>query len=201
MMQSHKDLAEQYEYGARANKANPMPLRKRVSTHRGVASRLALQFSGAYSEFAKTQTAAEVPLAFDFPPRGGMALAPQMSKVSRGAVLADAELDSAQTVMIQRGVVQAVCRAVGAPGDPPKAKELWQKGKTSRGVFQAGMAELLYSASGVFGEMQANVPDTQDHILRQAAEALTTAAPEKPGELKKKIDDDQKKLAKRRKAS
>jgi hypothetical protein len=59
------------------------------------------------------------------------------------------------------------------------------------------MAELLYAGSALFGEFQGNQPQSQHHFLRQAAEALALAPPDKTKELKSKIEADQKKLAKR----
>jgi hypothetical protein len=204
LMLGYKDLAEQYEYGARANKANPMPFRKRVTANRGLAGRYAMQVSEGYSEFRKGQKNAEVVLAFPFPARGAMAIAPQMPKVAQGLLVPDADLESAQVAMLQRGVVQAVCRAAGAPGDPPKAKELLKAPpfNVANDAFQFGMAQSLYDASILFSELKANLPQAQDQMLRQAAEAVALAPAGKAAdELKKKIEEDLKKLAKRRKMS
>jgi hypothetical protein len=175
-----------------------MPFRKRVTANRTVASRLAMQFSDAYAEFLRGNPGAEVKLAFPFPPRGAMGIAPQIPKVARGMLLAEDELDQAQITMLQRGVVQAVCFLAGAPGDGAKAKEmLAAQAKVPAAVFHAGVAEMLYAGSQLFGEIQGNQPQVQHHFLRQASEALALRPSDKTKELKGKIEADQKKLAKR----
>jgi hypothetical protein len=204
LMQGYKDLAEQYEYGARANKANPTPFRKRVSANRGLATRYAMQVSEGYAEFRKGHSGSEVALAFPFPARGAMGMAPQMPKVAQGTLLPEADLESAQIAMLQRGVLMAVCRAAGASGDAPKAKELLKAPplNVALNAFQFGMAESLFEASALFGELKANLPEAEDQMLRQAAEAVALAPAGKPAsELKKKIEEGLKKVAKRRKAS
>jgi hypothetical protein len=198
LMHGYKDLAEHYEYGSRANKTNPTPFRKRLSDNLSMASRLALQLSQAVAEFDKVQPSSEVVLAFPFP-RGSLSLAPQMPKVAAGQLLPDADLASAQTTMLQRGVLQAVCRAVGAEGDSPKTMEILKSPpvKAPRTTFVAGLAESLYDGSTLFSDRKANQPERQEHLLNQTEAILKTAGDTKTDkELRSKVANDRKALAK-----
>ena len=200
LMQAHADLADQYEYGARSNKANPTPFRKRVSDYRSMAGQEALRFGEAYMGFGKAVTGAEVELAFPFPPRGSMAMASEMSKVAQGLLPAGAEGESAQKVMIQRGVLMAVCQMTGSGKDAPKAQEMLKTPplKVARATFVAGLAETLYGASVLFGERKLNMPDRQEYFLQATRAALPAEATGTAKELKTKIEEDWKKVGKKK---
>lgn len=200
LMQGHEDLAEQYEYGARNNKANPTPFRKRVSDYRSMASREALQLGQAYAGFGKAISGGEVVLVFPFPPRGSLGMAPEMAKLAQGMMLAGAELETAQKAMIQRGVLLAVCQVTGSGRDAPKAQELLKAHpvKVARQTFLAGLAESLYDASVLFGEGKLNMPDRQQYFLQAAKDALPADASGAAKELRGKVEADLKKVGKKK---
>ena len=51
LAQGYFDIAESYEAGARANRANPTPFRKQVSSARSLASAAALEFAETMHAF------------------------------------------------------------------------------------------------------------------------------------------------------
>src|SRR5206468_12504255 len=51
MARGYGELADRFETGARANKADPGGFRKNMNTYRGQASRLALRFAEVFGDF------------------------------------------------------------------------------------------------------------------------------------------------------
>src|ERR1043166_5933354 len=58
LAQAYVELAENYEMGARANRANPTPFRKLVILFRGNASNLSMQFTESFHRFRIANKAA-----------------------------------------------------------------------------------------------------------------------------------------------
>ena len=61
------DLADYYEFGARAAKVNPAPFRKQLADYRNMANRTALSLAESFQAFQKLDKDPEIPLAFPFP--------------------------------------------------------------------------------------------------------------------------------------
>lgn len=196
LAQAFRELGDRYELGARANRGNPAPFRRQMSAARGSASGEALQFAEAFHKFLESNKDPNIALVFKYPV-GNVAEPPQLGKVGKGMLLPAAEMESLQKAMLQRGVLMAACLAVGAPGDPAKALELFNKGNVQvpRDVFLTAMAGSLYAESELFGSTKLDQPSRAKMLLTEATEALKSVPPTKQTkELQKKIDGALKKL-------
>ncbi|MEP7366757.1 MAG: hypothetical protein ABI972_26155 [Acidobacteriota bacterium] len=197
MMNGYRELADQYELGARANRANPGTFRKLTSNYRGMASRSAVALAQAYEDFTKDQPQGDVQIAFPYPGRGTMGMPPGAAKISIGTVPTDSDIASVEAAMLQRGVLRAVSDLVGAPGDSSKAQELMKTipMQAPRPAFELGMAKAFYDASNIFNPFKGSEPVRQRVMLDTAAKALKNGPGDKDDsskELSKKIANDTK---------
>jgi len=179
LTQGYIDMAETYEAGARANRANPTPFRKEVTAMRSLASASALELAEAVHPFLDNKDAA-VPLAFGYP--SGSALEPGgLKRISSGILVQDSERDSLQAAMLQRGVLLVACRAVGSADDPAKAQETFKAAepKAARDVFLFALAKLMYEQSDLFGPTKLDQPNRLRLMCQEAARALDAIPPTK----------------------
>ncbi len=167
------DLADNWEYGARANKANPTPFRKRVADYRTMAGRLSLQFAETFRAFRQAHQEAEIVLAFPFPP-GSAAQVPLLSKLGNGILLTESEQETLQKRVLERSLLLAVAKAAGTGEDVAKAHAMIQAGevKVPRAVFMTAMASSLYDQSQLFGRMKLDKPDQLKLFASEALAAL-----------------------------
>ena len=197
MMNGYRELADQYELGGRANKANPGTFRKLTSNYRGMASRSAVALAQAYEDFTKDQPQGDVQISFPYPGRGTMGMPPAAAKVAAGNVPTESDIASVEASMLQRGVLRAVCDMVGAPGDSSKAQEIMKTipMQAPRPAFELGMAKAFYDASNIFNPFKGSEPVRQRVMLDTAAKALKNGPGDKDEsskELSKKIANDTK---------
>ena len=130
LAEGYSEMADTYETGARANRANPMPFRKEVSQLRSLASASAVEFAEGVHDFLEKDKSPNVTLAFDLP-TGSAAQPGGLRKVTGGALVQDSERDMLVTAMLQRGVLLSASRAAGSPEDSAKAMETLKTGKRS----------------------------------------------------------------------
>ncbi len=173
MSKAFMELADNYEYGARANKANPTPFRKRVSNYRDMAGRLNLQFAETFRTFRQAHKEAEIVLAFPFP-TGSAGQVALLSKLGNGIFLSESEQETVQKRMLERSILIGVAKAVGAGEDTAKAQAMFQAGevKVPRAVFMTAMANALYDQSQVFVRTKLDKPDQMKLFANEALEAL-----------------------------
>lgn len=175
----YMDLADQYEAGAKAkaNKEAPGNFYKRVSNYRSFANRLTLRFAEAFARFDKSKDDSVI-VDFPFPP-GTVAAAPQLSLVAQGNLLPAATADGAEKRSLERGILMATLRAVGAPGDVAKAEQILKSsgGKIPRATFSLAMARTLYEESQLYARRKLNDSEKMT-ILCQRALAVLASLPE-----------------------
>ena len=190
----YMELADDYALGARINKSDPASFRRTVSDSRGAANRLALAFADHFGKLEKLKDGPIV-LAFAFP-KGSGGQVSQLNKVTNGIALAPGEADTVQKRALERGVVLAMCRAVGAPDDQARATELMKSGETQvpRATFTLAMAQVLYEDSQLYTSTKLDQPQKMQ-ILCDRAQQATKALPEskESKELLAKIDKAMKK--------
>jgi hypothetical protein len=189
MAQGYIDLAESYDNGAIAHKAEPLTFRRQASNFRSAASRMALHFAETFQEFQKRKDDS-VPLAFPYP-SGSPNPVPTLVKVANGIVPSSEELDSAQKHAVERQVLLATCRAAGAPDQPGKTQELLKTGeaKVPRADFVTVMAGSLYDYSQLYTARKLDDPDKVKIFCTRAQEALKLVPETKQTkELNTKID-------------
>lgn len=169
----HMDLATNYEYGARANKANPMPFRRLVSEYRTRANQYGLQFAEAYNSFDTANKEARIPVAFPFP-AGSAAQPPALLKAAQGMLLTPEETGMAQRRTVERAIILVSCRVVGAPGDAAKAQQMFADANLTvpRETFELAMAQVLYDLSQLYSSTSLDQPDRVKSFCTFANNAL-----------------------------
>jgi hypothetical protein len=185
----YAELADNYEIGARMNKADPSWFRRRVGEYRGAAKQLSLQFADRYAKFGQLK-GDNIALPFGYP-KGTAAPSPQLSKVANGIALAQADIDLALAHTLQRDVLLAACRAAGAPDDTAKGESLLKNPEATiaRGTFTLAMANTLYSFSQVYVPSKADDPEKLRIFCERAEEALKSVPESKESkELSAKIE-------------
>jgi hypothetical protein len=189
------ELADTFDAGAGANRANPTPFRRQANTYRNYASQLAMQFTEACRRFQKGGKDDAVTLDFKFP-TGNPAEVPQMRKIASGLMLQQSEIDDIQKKTIDRAVVLATCRAVGATDDTAKAQEMFKSGeaKVPRNVFVLAMANALLEQSDLYTRTRLDRPDRVTMLCNDALEALKNLPASKEAkELTQKLQKNLKK--------
>lgn len=173
LAQGYFDLAENYEAGARANRANPTPFRKQVTTARSLSSAAALEFAENIHAFLAKDKEPNVVLACDFP-TGSVTEPPGIRKIADGMLMQDSEKELLETAMLQRGVVMTMSRVLGAPDDTAKALELFKAGEPSvpRATFVYGTAKTLYDLSALYGPKKLDLPNRLQMMCQEAMDAL-----------------------------
>ena len=202
LMQGNRQLADDYETGARANKDRPGQFHKKVSDHRAAAASQAIELVDVYDQFVKESPSGDVKLINPYPPKGSIGRPQIVTRVLMGQMPSDSDVDTLYAQMLQRGVISETANAVGAKGDAAKAQAAFKSSPVSvpRPAFQLAMANLLYDASSIFGMKKRNEAGRQDFVLKRVQKALSEAAMDskEAKELKTKAEADAKDAAKRK---
>jgi hypothetical protein len=196
MAAGYAELADNWEAGARMNKANSMPFRKQVSDYRNAANRLQLDYAEKFEKFEAGRKDEPVALAFVAPP-GSSAFVAGLSKIGNGILPSSTEAEDVQNKVLERNVLLAVAKATGSAGDVSKAREMLKDGNATVGkdVFMSAMANTLYDASQLYGDMKLNQPDKMKFFCTHALAALKSAPDSKDKkELETKIQTAVKKI-------
>ena len=114
-----------------------------------------------------------IELAFGFP-SGNSAEPVQLQRVAKGMILADSDVESLTREMVQRGVLLAMARAVGAPDDTAKASDLFKAGdvKVPRSTFLAAMGNSLYEQAQLYSSTKLDDPTKLKMFNTMASDAL-----------------------------
>jgi hypothetical protein len=174
MARGYTDLADSFDAGAMSNKNSPTAFRRQTNTYRGEANRLSLEFVEVFDKFQKGKDD-PIPMAFPFP-SGSAAPVPALNKVGAGIMPAATEIESAEKRAVERGVLLAVCSAVGAPDDPAKARELLKPGtfQVPRAAFVTAMANRLFDQSQLYSSRKMDDPQKAKIFCNRALDALKT---------------------------
>jgi hypothetical protein len=198
MAHGYMELADRFETGARANKTNPGAFRREVSNYRRSARELTMGFVEAFDGFQKSNTDAEVALAFPYP-SGSPGEPPTIGRVANGILPPDAEIETAQNAELKRSVLLATARATGSGDDTTKAQGLFKTTpvKVPRSTFVESMAMALYDHAMLFDTKKMDEPARMGLMLTRAS-AVLKGIPENKSikDLSGKIDKAQKTLKK-----
>jgi hypothetical protein len=169
----YMELADNYEYGARTNKTNPTPFRKRVSEYRTRANQYSLLFAETFYKFQKTNKDPQIAFAFPFP-TGAASQAPELLKAGQGIVLTPDEADAASRRTLQRAIILEAAQTVGAPGDIAKAQQTFAGAdmKLPRDKFMLAMAQALYDESQLYESRKLDQPDRMKSFCALASGAM-----------------------------
>ncbi len=174
MAKGYMDLAENFDAGARANKANPTAFRRQTNTYRGQADHLAVEFAEVFGKFEQGK---DDPVAIAYPfPTGSAAPVMELTKAATGILLTPTEIDSAEKRAIARAVLLQGCAAAGAPDDVAKAENLLKAGtlQVARAAFTLTMANTLFDESKLYGPRGLDNPDRAKLFSNRALDALKT---------------------------
>jgi len=173
LAQGYMEMADAFEAGARMNRANPTPFRKQVTTLRSYASSAAIEFAEGVHKFIAQNKDPNVVLAFAYP-AGSLAQPGGLSKIASGMLVQDSERDLLQTSMLQRGVSQAVCKALDSADNAAKAAEKLKTGEAQvpRNAFLWAAAKMLEQESQLYAPNKLDQPNRFILMAEQALEAL-----------------------------
>jgi hypothetical protein len=178
MAQAYMDLADNFEAGAGANRANPTPFRRQVSVFRSQANAVVMQYAETVHKFLGDNKSDSIALEFGYP-AGSAAVPGQLERVAKGMIVPDADIESLQKAMVQRGVLLSATRAVGAADDPAKALEIFKAGdvKAPRPIFLTATAKALIDEADLFSPKKLDQP-ARAAMLCDEAEAALKSIPE-----------------------
>jgi hypothetical protein len=173
LAKGYMDLADNFELGGRANRANPTPFRRQVDQLRRYAGTAAMEEAEIVHKFLggdKTD-----PILLEFPyPTGSLSDPVQLQRVAKGMMVPDAEIEDLQRAMLQRGVLFTVTRAVGASDDPAKTQEIFKAGevKIPRATFLFAISRSLVDEADLYTPTKLDQPDRLNVLCEQATQAL-----------------------------
>lgn len=172
------ELAEVWEAGANANRANPTPFRTQMTFYRRTGGQLTLQYAETLLKFEAAAKDRKVALDFAFP-TGSAAEIPQLKRASSGILMPEAEIATLEKRVIERAVLLAACRAAGAPDDSAKAQQIFKTRpvQVDWPVFSAAVANSLYEQAQYFTRNRLDRPDRLEYFGKKALQYLK-AAPE-----------------------
>ncbi len=174
LTQAYIELADAWEAGARANRANPTPFRKQVSTLRSLASASAIQYTEDLHKVVAAEKDPNILLAFAYP-AGSIAPPAGLKRVSGGILVQDSERELLQAAMLQRGVLLSVCAAAGSPDDAAATQEKMKTGELQvpRDTFILASVKSLQEQSELFTGTKLDQPNRLKMMSEEALKALS----------------------------
>jgi hypothetical protein len=166
-------IADSFEYGAKANRANPTPFRRQMTTYRTYAAQTAPHFAEAFAAFMKGNKDPKVALDFAFP-AGNASPPTDLDKVAKGEWLPDAAMEDAARLAVSSAVVKAACAAAGAPEDKAKAEAVFaaRPVQVPRETFLLAMANALFDQSQLYSREKLDQPPRMQVFINQAQDTL-----------------------------
>ena len=173
LTQAYIELADAWEAGARANRANPTPFRKQVSTLRSLASASAIQYTEDLHKVVEADKDPNILLAFAYP-AGATAPPAGLKRVSGGILVQDSERELLQAAMLQRGVLLSICAAAGSPDDAAATQEKMKTGELQvpRDAFILASVKSLQEQSELFTGTKLDQPNRLKMMSQEALKAL-----------------------------
>ena len=180
LTQAYIELADTWEAGARANRANPTPFRKQVSALRSQASASAIQFTEDIHKVVGADKDPNILLAFAYP-AGTVAQPAGLKRVGGGILVPDSEQDLLKAAMLRRGVLLSVCAVVGSPDDAAATQEKLKTGefRVPRETFLMAAAKSLSEQSELFTGTKLDQPNRLKMLSQEALAALAAIPPTK----------------------
>ncbi|MEK7404627.1 MAG: hypothetical protein AAB225_05925 [Acidobacteriota bacterium] len=190
MAKGYMELADRFERGGHANRANPTPFRKQMSQYRVSAGQWALQAAETLHAFLEKNPEPKIALDFSYP-SGSAAEIPPLNKIGQGILIQPAELESVEKQNVQKAVLLTACAAVGAADDTAKTQEVFKAGtaEAPRDTFLFAMANSLFDLSKLFARDKLDHPQRMKALCDEALEALKGVTESKKSkELKARIE-------------
>jgi len=195
LAKGYAELANNFEFGARANKTNPTPFRTQLTNYRRSAGQYALQYAETFLAFEKHDHTQPVPLAFPFP-AANPAKVTELDRIANGILPLDAQMPPIEKRVLSRAVVLAATAAVGAGEDVAKGQQALGAagGQIDHDVFALSLAQTFYDLSWIFSRDKLNLPDRVELFCSEGLEAAKSIT--KETKESKKITSDLEKMLK-----
>jgi len=173
LAKGYMDLAENFDYGAHANRANPTPFIRQEHQLQSLANSSTMALAETLHKFLAAPPTDNILLEFPFP-TGSAAEPVQLQRVAKGMIVPDADIESLQQAMVQRGVLLTVTDVVGASGDPAKALEIFKapEVKVARATYLTATARALSNLAELYGPRKLDQPDRLNVVCDEATAAL-----------------------------
>ena len=177
---SYAELADNFELGAQANRANPAPFRRQTNFFRSQAAAATVQTVELVHAFVQSKPPESVVLAFGYP-AGSAAQPVQLQRVAKGMIVPDSETESLGADMVKRGVLLSMTRLVGAGEDTAKASEIFKQPEVTvpRATFALEAARILCDLADLFSPKKLDQPNRLLLVVQGAEEALGSVPPGK----------------------
>jgi hypothetical protein len=172
--EGYLNLAENFDIGAKTNRANPAPFHRKVNEFRALAAAESLETAELMHKFLAQDKSPTVAIAFGYP-TGNASEPVQLQRIAKGMIVPDAEIEALQKDMIQREVLLEMTHAIGAADDPAKAMEIFKAGdvKVPREVFLMAASKSLCDDAELFGPKKLDQPNKLKVILAEAEDGIT----------------------------
>ena len=169
----YMELENKYQAGGKANKKAPGDFFRYVGNYRSLANRLTLHFAETFGNFRTNVKGDTVPVDVPLPP-GTLAAVGQLETVAQGNLLPAAMAETTERRALERGILQAIARAAGAPDDAAKAEQILKttEGKVPRATFLLAMANTLYDESQLYARNKVNDSEKMKILCQRAQEVL-----------------------------
>ena len=179
LTQAYIELADTWEAGARANRANPTPFRKQVSALRSLASASAIQFTEDIHKVVAADKDPNILLAFAYP-AGTVAQPAGLKRVAAESWCRIPSSDLLKAAMLQRGVLLSICAAVGSPDDAAATQEKLKTGefRVPRDTFlHGGRPRSCQEQSELFTGTKLDQPNRLKMMSQEALAGAGGASP------------------------
>jgi len=176
MARGAEELGSAYEAGIKLNRNDPGPLRRRLTQVRAQAGHSALDLAQQVQTLLAQDKSPQISLEFPFPP-GSAAEPPALQRLRTGMIMPDADADTLEAAMLEKGVVEVVCRLAGSADDTAKALQVFQQSpvRVTRETFLLAAARILNDEAVIFTQKQLDQPQRLRAMYQQALAALGQA--------------------------
>jgi hypothetical protein len=202
MIRGNADLADQWETGAKENKSNPMRFFKKVSDYRGEAGRRSVELAESWGDFEKAIPEGGVEIRFPYPSRGGVNLPSESALIQKGVMPKDPQIETVETALLQRGMIQQIADAVGAGDDSGKAQSMLKTlpVPVPRKDWMLYVARTMYNVATLYDKKKLSDTPKREFFLERAQKSIASADKDakEVKELKTKIDKDLKEVKARK---
>jgi hypothetical protein len=185
---AYMDLAGLFDSGIKATRGTNPALFKARMNYQTLAERRVLDFLQAYLKFEKSAPEPNITLAFGYP-GASMAEPAGLTRIKKdGAIPGEVMMVALERRMIEQGIANSVCEAVGAPGDPAKTQSLLNSGNAQvpREVFVLSLADHLYDQALLFDRSKMDKSDRLKILCDKGLAAIKTV---KENEASKALTD------------
>jgi hypothetical protein len=133
-----------------------------------MASPLVLRFAQNVEKL-NTIPSGGIQLAFGLP-NGAAAPPALLAQITSGIQPNSSDTEKALSLLIQRNVLLAVCRAAGAPNNPARTEEILGHASAliQRSVFESAVADILSVESALYARDKLDDPDKLEAVRRRA---------------------------------